>query len=170
MTGFRIEDAPTEFHDDTAGAGAAPQGETPAAPEAITDEQPVVELEAASPGRPAAPPPPAPHTPIALDALAYGIDHLDAIVVYYVGDAHVHAAWVRADAGFRAEDVAVRLRDAYRICQSAVRGIEAVSATATPTSTLSDAFVTLETASRITFMRRIRAYVVASLFDSAMPL
>jgi len=172
MTEAGIEDAPT------AASPEAEGGELAA--DAATDEHPAhgvppraADLEPKLPAPPptgTAGPLPRPHAPIGLDGLAYGIDHLDAIVVYYVGDAHVHAAWVRADAGFGAEDVAVRLRDAYRACQSAVRGIETVSATSPPASTLSDAFVTLETPSRVTFMRRIRAYVVASLFDAAMPL
>jgi len=105
-----------------------------------------------------------------LDSLAFGVDHLDAIIVLYAGDAHVHAAWVRADAGFTAADAAPRLRDAYRASQSAVRTIDAISSTNAPASVLADAFVTLETPSRVTFLRRVRGYVVASLFDAAMPM
>ncbi|MFS8070790.1 MAG: hypothetical protein ACMG6S_30860, partial [Byssovorax sp.] len=67
--------------------------------------------------------PPAARAPIALDGLAYGVDLLDAILVFHLGDARVHAAWVRPAAGLRPEDIVGSLRDAYRVCQFAARGV-----------------------------------------------
>lgn len=112
----------------------------------------------------------APSGPVPLDGLAYGIEYLDAIIVFYAGDAHVHAAWVRPEAGFTAEEMAPRLRDAYRSCHAAARALETHSVAVSPTPTLSDAFVSLETPARITFLRRIRGYVVSVSFDAAVPL
>jgi hypothetical protein len=108
--------------------------------------------------------------PVPLDGLAYGIEYLDAIIVFYAGDAHVHAAWVRPETGFTAEEMAPRLRDAYRTCHAAARALETHSVAVSPTAVLSDAFVTLETPARITFLRRVRGYVVAVAFDAAVPL
>jgi len=108
--------------------------------------------------------------PVPLDGLAYGIEYLDAIIVFYAGDAHVHAAWVRPETGFTAEEMAPRLRDAYRACHAAARALETHSVAVSPTAVLSDAFVTLETPARITFLRRVRGYVVAVAFDAAVPL
>jgi hypothetical protein len=117
---------------------------------------------------PQAPNPPA--TALPLDDLAFGIDHLDAIIVFHAGDARVHAAWVRADAGYAADDVTARLRDAHRACQAAARSVDAGSAVPPAASIPSDAFVTLETPARVTFLRRVREHVVASSFDAAMPM
>ncbi|MEJ7732953.1 MAG: hypothetical protein WKG00_27620 [Polyangiaceae bacterium] len=108
--------------------------------------------------------------PVPLDGLAYGIEYLDAIIVFYAGDAHVHAAWVRPETGFTAEEMAPRLRDAYRSCHAAARALETHSVAVSSTAVLSDAFVTLETPARITFLRRVRGYVVAVAFDAAVPL
>ena len=41
----------------------------------------------------------APAGPIPLDGLVYGIDLLDAVLVFHLGDAHMHALWVRPDGG-----------------------------------------------------------------------
>jgi hypothetical protein len=125
---------------------------------ALDDTQSAPRIAAAPPG------------PVPLDGLAYGIEYLDAIIVFYAGDAHVHAAWVRPEVGFTAEEMSPRLRDAYRACHAAARALETHSVAVSPTAVLSDAFVTLETPARITFLRRIRGYVVAVAFDAAVPL
>jgi hypothetical protein len=111
--------------------------------------------------------PPVERAPIALDGLAYGIDLLDAILVFHLGDARVHAAWVRPAAGLRPEEIAGPLRDAYRVCQFAARKI---AGGADRRGDRVDALVSIELPQRVAMLRRIRSHVVASLFDTAMPL
>jgi hypothetical protein len=105
--------------------------------------------------------------PIALDALAYGIDLLDALLVFHLGDAHLHALWVRPDGGVRAEDVVTTLRDAYRVGQFASKRLMGATS---PRSEAPAPLITLELPQRTVLLRRIRAYVVACIFDAAMPL
>lgn len=107
--------------------------------------------------------------PIPLDSLAYGVDHLEAILVVYLGDAHVHAAWIRADAGYGPREIAVRLRDAYRACQGSLRALDLFAGGASSGSA-ADPVATLETQARTVLFRRIRAYLIITLFDVAMPL
>src|SRR6185437_91788 len=120
-------------------------------------------LSATEPSR--ATPPPA--GPIALDGLAYGIDLLDALLVFHLGDAHVHALWVRPEGGVRAEDVVTTLRDAYRVAQFAGKRLSGV---ASPRAEAPAPLLTIELPQRLALLRRIRAYVVACIFDAAMPL
>ncbi len=105
--------------------------------------------------------------PIALDGLAYGIDLLDAVLVFHLGDAHLHALWVRPDGGVRAEDVVTTLRDAYRVGQFASQRLMGV---ASPRTDAPAPLITFELPQRTVLLRRIRAYVVACIFDAAMPL
>ena len=100
--------------------------------------------------------------PLALDGLAYGVDHLDAIIAIALRDARVHAAWVRADAGFDADDVATVLRDAYRSC------VAAAALSGVPSR--ARGFVTLESERGTTLLQRVRDHVVSVTFDRAMPL
>ena len=109
----------------------------------------------------------APAGPIALDGLAYGIDLLDALLVFHLGDAHVHALWVRPDGGVRAEDVVTTLRDAYRVGQFASKRLAGASS---PRAEVPAPLITIELPQRTALLRRIRAYVVACVFDAAMPL
>jgi hypothetical protein len=111
----------------------------------------------------------APAPPIPLDGLAYGVDHLDALLVFHLGDAHLHAAWVRADAGFRADEAVSGLRDAYRVCQFASRRLS-TSTAGERRGEAQNPLLTLEVASRTALLRRVRAHVVAVVFDAAMPL
>jgi hypothetical protein len=108
-----------------------------------------------------------PEGPIALDGLAYGIDLLDALLVFHLGDAHVHALWVRPEGGVRPEDVVTTLRDAYRVAQFAGKRLMGASS---PRTEAPAPLLTLELPQRIALLRRIQAYVVASIFDAAMPL
>jgi hypothetical protein len=113
--------------------------------------------------------PRAPVEPIALDGLVYGIDLLDALLVVHLGDAHVYALWVRGDTGLRADDLCTPLRDAYRVAQFASRRLSGGVAP----DRRADApapIVTVELPQRVAILRRIRAYVVAAVFDAAMPL
>ena len=110
---------------------------------------------------------PAENTPIALDGIAYGIDYLDAILVFHLGDARLHASWVRPDAGVRAEDAVGTLRDAYRVCQFAARRI---SGGTDRRGERVDPVITIELPHRTAQLRRIRSHIVACLFEAAMPL
>ncbi len=110
---------------------------------------------------------PGENAPIALDGLAYGIDYLDTILVFHLGDARLHASWVRPDAGLRAEDVVGTLRDAYRVCQFAARRIAGGT---DRRGERVDPVITIELSHRTALLRRIRSHVVACLFEAAMPL
>jgi hypothetical protein len=111
--------------------------------------------------------PPAMNAPIALDGLAYGIDFLDALLVFHLGDGRVHAAWVRPDAGLRADEMVGTLRDAYRICQLAARRIAGGT---DRRGERVDPVISIELPDRVALLRRIRSHVVVSLFETAMPL
>ena len=110
---------------------------------------------------------PGENAPIALDGLAYGIDYLDAILVFHLVDARLHASWVRPDAGLRPEDAVGTLRDAYRVCQFAARRI---AGSTDRRGERVDPVITLELPHRTAQLRCIRSHVVACLFDAAMPL
>jgi hypothetical protein len=110
---------------------------------------------------------PAENAPIALDGLAYGIDYLDAILVFHLGDARLHASWVRPDAGLRAEDLVGTLRDAYRVCQFAARRIAGGT---DRRGERVDPVITIELPHRVALLRRIRSHVVVCLFEATMPL
>ncbi|HVY44952.1 MAG TPA: hypothetical protein VHB21_03695, partial [Minicystis sp.] len=134
------------------------------------EEDATIDASAAPPGRDAAAPPPQGERadgPVPLDGLVYGIDGLDALLVFHLGDAHLHAAWVRADAGFRAEEPVSSLRDAYRVAQFAGRRLGAFGAAADARrGDVASPLVTLEIPSRTALLRRVRAHVVAALFDA----
>ncbi len=117
-----------------------------------------------------APPPPPTPGPIALDSFAHGIDPLDGLIVISLTDGSIFGSWVRADTGFRAEDVAGLLREAYRSCLQASRRLAIFSTAARERALVAEPIVTLETLSRTALLKRIRAFVVASLFDASMPL
>jgi len=105
--------------------------------------------------------------PIALDGIAYGIDYLDAILVLHLGDAHVHAAWVRPGAPLSPGDLSPLLRDAYRASELASLRIEG------RTGELNRPVITLELPgpkAHTVMLRRVRSHVVSCVFDAAMPL
>jgi hypothetical protein len=105
--------------------------------------------------------------PIALDRLAAGIDLLDAVVVFHLGDAHLFATWAREDGGVRPEEVVTALRDAYRVAQFASKRLFGGAAARVEAPA---PLVTFELPERTVLLRRIRAHVVACVFDAAMPL
>ncbi|MGK3985616.1 hypothetical protein WME99_21395 [Sorangium sp. So ce136] len=130
-----------------------------------------------------------PLAPIALDSVGYGVGGLDAIIVFHLSDARVHAVFVREGAALSPGDVAAGLRDAYLGSQLAAqrlvpereasarssRGRGARASSKPPGSPgraeeLPDPVVTLELSGRTVLLRRVRACVVASLFDGTMPL
>jgi hypothetical protein len=108
-----------------------------------------------------------PEGPIALDGLAVGIDLLDAVLVFHLGDAHVHAQWVRPDGGVRPDEVVTTLRDAYRVGQFAGKRLAGASAAKADAPA---PLLTIELTQRTALLRRVRAYVVACIYDAAMPL
>lgn len=108
--------------------------------------------------------------PIPLDGFAHGIDPLDGLVVFSLSDGTVFGSWVRRDAGFSAEDVASTMREAYRTCLQASRKLAIFAAAAHERGQVSEPIVTIETLARTALLKRIRAYVVACLFDASMPL
>lgn len=107
--------------------------------------------------------------PTPLDGIAAGIDGLDAIVVVDLSSARIEAEWVRADTGLRLESIAPSLRDLYRGAQAVARGLApyGVSPTASESAATT---LTLEVASRLAIVRRIRGSAIASLFDPQTPL
>jgi hypothetical protein len=105
--------------------------------------------------------------PIALDGLAYGIDLLDAVLVFHLGDAHLHALWVRPEGGVRPDDVVTTLRDVYRVAQFAGKRLAAAPERRGEAPA---PLITIELPQRTAVLRRIRAHVVACLFDADMPL
>ncbi|WP_438015686.1 hypothetical protein WMF18_33150 [Sorangium sp. So ce315] len=130
-----------------------------------------------------------PLAPIALDSIGYGVAGLDAIVVFHLSDARVHASFVREGAALSPADAAAGLRDAYLGSQLAAQRLAperegqarssrargARSSSKPPGSQgradeLLDPVVTLELSGRTVLLRRVRACVVASLFDTTMPL
>jgi hypothetical protein len=110
------------------------------------------------------------HAPIALDGFAHGIEPLDGLVVFSLADGSVYGSWIRGDAGFAAEDVAASMREAYRTCLQASRKLAIFAAAATDRGQVSEPIVTIETLARTALLKRIRAFVVACLFDASMPL
>lgn len=112
-------------------------------------------------------PTPLPDAPVALDGLVYGIDLLDALLVLHLGDAHLHASWVRPESGLRPDDVVTTLRDAYRVAQFAAKRL---TGGADRKGDAPAPLLTLELPQRTALLRRVRSYVVATIFDAAMPL
>ncbi len=119
---------------------------------------------------PAEPEPEPPAGPIPLDAFAVGIDPLDGLVVFSLSDGSVHGAWIRADAGFSADDVALAMREAYRTSLQAARKLAIFAAAAGERGQIAEPIVTIESPVQTALLKRIRAYVVATLFDASMPL
>jgi hypothetical protein len=106
---------------------------------------------------------------IALDGLAYGIDQLDAIVVFRIGDGRLHAAWIRPGSGFVAEETAESLRDAYRVCLGVSQRL-AASASYGDREGAPGLFATLEMPSRNAMIMRSRAFGIGCVFEASMPL
>lgn len=125
--------------------------------DAPTATEPESEPEPAAPG-------------IALDGFTHGIEPLDGLVVFALGDGSVYGSWVRPDAGFSAADVAPVLREAYRASLQAARKLAIFSAAAAERAQVGEPIVTIETLAQTALLKRVRAYVVACLFDASMPL
>ena len=64
--------------------------------------------------------------PLSLEGLTAGVDLLDAVLVFHLSDAHLHALWVRPESGLRAEEVVTSLRDLYRIGHFAAKRLAAL--------------------------------------------
>lgn len=108
--------------------------------------------------------------PIPLDGFTAGIEPLDGLVVFALADGSIYGAWVRPDVGFAAEDVAPTLREAYRSALQAARRLAIFSTTGAERARAAEPMVTIETAAQTALLQRVRAFVVACLFDPSMPL
>ncbi len=128
------------------------------------------ELDLDGPPAPATEPETEAAAPIPLDGFAHGLDPLDGLLVFALADGAVYGAWVRPDAGFTAADVAPALREAYRVGIQAARRLAIFSAAAAERAQAGEPIVTIETAAQTVLLERVRAYVVACLFDASMPL
>lgn len=127
---------------------------------------------------------------IPLDGIAYGTQGLEALLAIRLGDARVHAAFVREGAALPVADLAVSLRDVYRACQGASRRVPGryrsrppaadvsaglplagrLSLSSRPPRDLPEPLFTLEEGGCTVVARRVRAYLVACLFDATLPL
>jgi hypothetical protein len=103
--------------------------------------------------------------PIPLDGLVFGIDWLEAVVVFHLDDGHVHAAWVRKNKSLGAIDIAVCLRDFYRAAQAGSYKLAALSRAGSE-----DPVVTVETPGRVVLLHPLGDFVVGCLFEASMPL
>lgn len=104
----------------------------------------------------------------ALGALAQEVDHLDALIVFRLSDARVHAAWVREGAEFEASGIAPKLREAYRASEAALWGMGwAVSASVDAPA---DPQLLVDAPGGSCLVRRIGDSAVALVFGPAMPL
>ncbi len=119
---------------------------------------------------PPEPEPELPTGPVALDAFAVGIDPLDGLVVFAISDGGVHGAWIREGAGFSPDDVAQAMREAYRTSLQASRKLAIFAAATGDRGHVSEPLVTIESPAQTAILKRIRAFVVACLFDASMPL
>ncbi|MFO0588262.1 MAG: hypothetical protein U0441_12010 [Polyangiaceae bacterium] len=120
---------------------------------------------------PSDPGPETPIGPIALDAFAVGIDPLDALVVFNLSDGLVFGSYLRPEVGFTAEEVAQAMREAYRTSFQAARKLAIfAAAAAAERGRVAEPIVTIESPAQTALLRRIRAFVVACLFDASMPL
>jgi hypothetical protein len=102
-----------------------------------------------------------------LAAIADSVDHLDAIVGFHLGDARVHLAWARDGVDFAANDVALKLREAYRASESVLRimGWETSSAEG-----LADPQLLIEAPKGYCLVRRMGDNAIAIVFGAAAPL
>ncbi len=114
--------------------------------------------------------PEAPEGPLGLDGLVYGIDLLDALLVLHLGDAHLYASWVRPESGLRPDDVVTTLRDTYRVGQFTAKRLGGGGGGADRRGDVPAPLLTLELPQRTALLRRVRSYLVATIFDAAMPL
>jgi hypothetical protein len=116
--------------------------------------------------RPTSDPSPA----LVLDGFTHGIEPLDGLVVFSLVDGSVHGAWVRPDAGFEAGEVAAALREAYRASIQAARRLATLPGGQAERRQAGEPIVTIETPAHVALLKRVRAFVVACLFDASMPL
>lgn len=110
---------------------------------------------------------------VALDGLAYGVDGLEAIVAFHLGDATIHAAWVKPGSGFTASAIAASLREVYKTSQVHARRLDFLSPSPLvegDAGDLSDPLVTMEIPGRVVVLRRVRSHVVATFFEATLPL
>lgn len=114
-------------------------------------------------------PPVSMRAPLPLDSFVHGIDPLDGLVVFSLSEGSVYAAWIRPDSGFTADDVAAIMREAYRTGLQASRRLAAFSPGG-DRGPAAEPLVTIETLARTAILKRVRAFIIATLFDASIPL
>jgi hypothetical protein len=108
-----------------------------------------------------------------IEELAASVDGVEAIVVFHLADSAILAAYVRPGSGYTAGAVAVSLREVYKTSQVHARRLDFLSPIALAPrddGDLSDPLVTLELPGRVIVLRRVASHVVATFFDSTVPL
>jgi len=100
-----------------------------------------------------------------LDGLAVGVDHLEAIVVFFLSVSHAYASWVRPGVDLRPPRIATAMREAYVAAEQALVAIDGEPQIRTESPSL-----TLETQGRLVFVHRVRLFGVAVCFERDAPL
>jgi hypothetical protein len=100
-----------------------------------------------------------------LDGLAVGVDHLEAIIVFYLGVTHAYASWVRAGVDLKPGRVGNAVREAYLASEHVVVALDG-----DPPSRPQSPVLTIETQGRIVFVHRVRTFGVAVCFERDAPL
>ncbi len=100
-----------------------------------------------------------------LDGLAVGVDHLEAIVVFFLSVSHAYASWVRAGVDLKPARIATAMRDAYVASEQALYAIDGEPQIRTETPNL-----IMETQGRLVFVHRVRNFGVAVCFERDAPL
>ncbi len=100
-----------------------------------------------------------------LDGLAGGVDHLEAIVVFFLSVSHAYASWVRAGVDLKPPRIATSMREAYVSAEQALFAIDGEPQIRTEAPNL-----TIETQGRLVFVHRVRTFGVAVCFERDAPL
>lgn len=102
---------------------------------------------------------------IVLDGLAVGVDHLEAIVVFFLSVSHAYASWVRHGVDLRPPRIATAMREAYIAAEQALLAVDGEPQIRTVPPSL-----TMETQGRLVFIHRVRTFGVAVCFERDAPL
>ncbi len=100
-----------------------------------------------------------------LDGLALGVDHLEAIVVFFLSVSHAYASWVRPGVDLKPPRIATGMREVYAAAEQAFGILDGAPQIRAEPPTL-----TLETQGRLVFVHRVRAFGVAFCFERDAPL
>lgn len=100
-----------------------------------------------------------------LDGLAVGVDHLEAIVVFFLSASHAYASWIRPGVDLRPPRIANAMREAYVAAEQALHMVDGEPQIRTEPPSL-----TIETQDRLIFVHRVRTFGVAVCFERDAPL